>query len=85
MGALGALEDNGDFPIVYLHRHAGGDWGDQTDNDRAMNEAALTNGAQILSAYTLKDGQRIYVITDPVDDSGKRTHTTVMIPSEWTI
>jgi hypothetical protein len=82
-GALGALEDNGQYPIVYLHRHAGGDWGELSDHDKAMNEAAITDGSQILSKYKLPDGQHIYVITDAADKQGERTHTTVLLPEEY--
>lgn len=78
MGALGALEDNQTFPIVYLHRHASGDWGDLPDEDRRANDAALEFGDRILSRYDLPDGQKIYIITE-----WDRTATTILLRSEY--
>jgi hypothetical protein len=80
-GALGALEDNGTFPIVYLRRHAAGDWGDLGAEDKKLNDAAIQpdpdDCSRILSMYRLPDGQRIYVITE-----WDRSVTTIMLCSE---
>jgi hypothetical protein len=82
-GALEALEDNHTFPIIYLHRHAAGDWGTLTAHDTAANEQALEDGSRILSCYHLPDRQRIWIITDAVDDDGVRASTCIMLPSEY--
>jgi hypothetical protein len=81
-GALAALEDNGEHPISYIARHQSGDWGDLSAGDKARNEAALIPDAdgecdRILSAYNLKDNQRIWIITE-----WDRSVTTVLLPSE---
>jgi hypothetical protein len=80
--ALGALEDNHSFPIVYLKRHESGDWGDLSDADKQRNEDAIQpdpeDCTRILSAYSLADGQRIWVITE-----WDRSITTILLPSEY--
>jgi len=61
-GALGALEDNKTFPIIFLKRHESGDCGDLGAEDKAMNEAAIQPDPEdcdrILSMYILPDGQK---------------------------
>jgi hypothetical protein len=83
-GALEALEENYTFPIIYLARHQSGDWGCLTADDKAMNDAALTDESRILSAYVLPDGTtKIWVITEAVGDDGKRESTCILLPSEY--
>jgi hypothetical protein len=86
-GALEALENHGSFPIVYLRRHAAGDWGILSADDTAANEAALLDGSRILSCYHLGDGlpgsQRIWIITEAQDDDGVRASTCILLPSEY--
>jgi hypothetical protein len=83
-GALAALMDNELSPIVFLARHVRGDWGDLSENDRAANERALIPDPEsgecdrLLSAYTLPDGSKIWVITE-----WDRSLTTVLLPSEY--
>jgi hypothetical protein len=82
-GALGALEDNNQHAIVFISRHQSGDWGDLDADDKARNEAALIPNAdgecdRIFSAYHLKDGQKIYVITE-----WDRSRTTIMRWDEY--
>jgi hypothetical protein len=62
-GSLAALAAVGETPLPYITRHAVGDWGDLDDDDRRMNDLAAKLDERILSAYTLTDGTRIYVIT----------------------
>jgi len=69
-GALEALAACGMDPLHLLRRHAAGDWGDLDETDKAANTEALTSGARIMSAYTLSDGQKLWVITDAeIDDN----------------
>lgn len=83
-GAMGALEDNQTFPIVYLKRHESGDWGDLDDHDRQLNDRALIDDSRILSAYKLADGQKIWIITEAVnDEDGSRFSTTILLPCEY--
>jgi hypothetical protein len=77
-GAAAALNDVGDHPFVYLQRHAHGDWGELDADDVAENELSLVNGLRLLSAYTLKDGTRIWIITE-----ADRSVTTILLPSEY--
>ena len=65
-------------PWTLINRHVQGDWGDLDDHDRQENERALTDGSRLLSAYTLKDGTQIWVITE-VD----RCATTLLLPEEY--
>ncbi len=83
-GALTALEENSVSPDDLLDRHIGGDWGDLCDEDKMANVMAIQNGSRILSAYTLPDATKIWIITDAViDDKGGRYATTLLLPSEY--
>ena len=82
-GALDALAEAGLPPTVLLRRHQTGDWGELDDHDKLANARALVDGSRILSAYHLKTGTRIWVITDAADDIGHRASTTVLLPSEY--
>jgi hypothetical protein len=77
-GALEALEATGQHPLSFLTRHARGDWGELDQEDRAENEYSLTHGLRLLSAYTLTDGTRIWIITE-----ADRSATTILLPSEY--
>ncbi len=48
-----------------------------------FGEQALVSGARILAAYMLSDGIKIWIITEAEDDEGERSHTTVLLPSEY--
>jgi hypothetical protein len=77
-GAAAALQQAGEHPLTYLRRHAHGDWGELDADDSAENEFSLVNGFRLLSAYTLKDGTRIWIITE-----ADRSATTLLLPSEY--
>ena len=77
-GAAAALHEAGEHPFVYLQRHAHGDWGELDAEDVAENELSLVQGFRLLSAYTLKDGTRIWIITE-----ADRSVTTILLPSEY--
>lgn len=76
-GALDALAALGIEPDTLLERHASGDWGDLTEDDRQVNERALIVGDRLLSRYLLPDGT-IYVITERA-----REYTTILLPEEY--
>jgi hypothetical protein len=59
------------------------DWGDLCDEDRQANDLALIDGSRILSAYRTSLGEKIWVITEAVDDAGNRAATTVLLPGEY--
>jgi hypothetical protein len=82
-GALEVIRDAGQNPHEFLARHVSGDWGDLDAEDRSLNDAALTDGSRILSAYTTTNGERLWVITEAADDNGQRSPTTILLPSEY--
>ena len=77
-GALTALEDAGQNPVEFLHRHVTGDWGNLDEHDRNENELALREGFRLLSAYQTNKGVRIWVITE-----WDRSVTTILLPEEY--
>lgn len=82
-GALRALVENGEGPALYLERHQTGDWGALETEDRNANERSLVDGSRILSSYILPDKRKVWVITEAVDDDGRRPYTTVLLPEEY--
>ena len=77
-GALEALEEAGQLPQEFLHRHVVGDWGDLDAHDRQANERAVHGGDRIFSAYHTKAGTKVWVITEY-----DRSVTTLLLPSEY--
>lgn len=77
-GAFAALETAGHRPLEFLKRHVQGDWGELDPEDVEENELSLINGLRLLSAYTLKDGTRIWIITE-----ADRSVTTILLPEEY--
>jgi hypothetical protein len=77
-GALMALEEAGQLPQEFLHRHAAGEWGDLDEHDRRANDQALRGGGRLLSAYITKNGTKIWIITE-----WDRSVTTILLPSEY--
>lgn len=77
-GALDALsaaeQDGNDF----LARHARGDWGEVDAEDKATNDEAVKEGQRLLSAYSLKGGQKLWIITE-----WDRSVTTLLLPDEY--
>ena len=77
-GALRALSDAGQTPWEFICRHAVGDWGELDAHDRQENERSLQGGCRLLSAYALRDGTRVWVITE-----ADRSSTTLLLPEEY--
>jgi hypothetical protein len=77
-GALAAFEASGEEPLTFLHRHLSGDWGDLSAGDKQENELSVREGFRILSAYTLSDGTKIWIITE-----ADRSATTFLLPEEY--
>jgi hypothetical protein len=77
-GALGALAVNQQTSSIFLRRHWRGDWGEVDAHDRQENDLSLAEGYRLLSVYTLKDGTRIWVITE-----ADRSATTILLPEEY--
>jgi hypothetical protein len=59
-------------------RHACGDWGELDAEDRDANDRAVAEGCRTMSAYTLSDGTRIWIITE-----ADRSVTTLLLPDEY--
>jgi hypothetical protein len=77
-GALEALEESGETSHPYLQRHASKDWGEVCSEDREENELALREDFRLFSVYRLKDGTRLWIITE-----ADRSATTILLPSEY--
>lgn len=77
-GALQALGETDITAIELLRRHACGDWGDLCEEDREANAEALKEGLRILSVYRLRDGAKIWIITE-----ADRSVTTLLLPEEY--
>lgn len=82
-GASEAFEKNGQTPMEFLRQHLAGDWGDLCEEDRQANDQALIDGSRLLSAYKLKDGTKIWAITEAVGENSHREATTFLLPSEY--
>ena len=61
-----------------LVRHAGGDFGDVSEEDWAHNEEALVTGDRILSSYCDSNGVKFWIITE-----WDRSATTILLPEEY--
>ena len=77
-GALAALEEAADNPALFLRRHVTGDWGEVDEHDRHENEFSVEHGFRLLSAYTLSNGIKLWIITE-----ADRSATTLLLPSEY--
>ena len=83
-GAQEAMAATGESPWAFLFaRHLRCDWGIVDAEDAALNDESLKDGSRLLSAYLLKDGTKIWVITEAADDNGKREATTILLPEEY--
>ena len=61
-----------------LRRHATGDWGDLSPEDRQENDLSAKEGFRILSAYTDSSGTKFWIITE-----ADRSATTVLLPEDY--
>jgi hypothetical protein len=82
-GALQALEASGQSPGFFLAKHQAGDWGEVNDEDKRANDQALIDGSRLLSAYRTLLGIKIWIITEAADDDGRRSSSTILLPSEY--
>ncbi len=77
-GALQALLETGESPLIFLARHAAGDWGDLEAEDLQANEDALRHGSRLLSAYHTANDTKLWIITE-----ADRSVTTLLLPEEY--
>jgi hypothetical protein len=61
-----------------LGRHAQGDWGDCTEDDRNENELSLDAGLRLFSVYKDRFQTKFWIITE-----ADRSVTSVLLPSEY--
>ena len=64
--------------ISCLVRHAGGDFGDVSEEDKAYNEEALEDEGRIMSAYHDRNDVKFWIITE-----WDRLATTILLPHEY--
>jgi hypothetical protein len=77
-GAIDALAKASQSGAGLIDRHRRGDWGEVDSGDWALNDQALKDGDRVLSAYRLRDGTKIWIITE-----SDRSVTTLLLPDEY--
>lgn len=77
-GSQDAFVEANQSPLEVLKRHLSGDWGNVPPEDARENERSVGEGYRILSSYTLRDGTKVWVITE-----ADRSVTTILLPSEY--
>jgi len=67
-----------------LDRHAAGDWGEISEDDRAANdEAARTGDGRLFSSYATIEHGTLWIITNDIRGEGEGPITTVMFPEDY--
>lgn len=82
-GALEALARAGQEPLLFLEKHARGDWGDVDAEDAQANEQSVQDGSRILSSYHTIKGEKLWIITEAEGDDGRRASTCILLPEEY--
>ncbi|HEV8353192.1 MAG TPA: hypothetical protein VGR24_03225 [bacterium] len=77
-GALNAFAATGENPINFIVRHMNLDPGSLGADDQLQNIRAVREGTRVFSAYELRDGTRIWIITE-----ADRSTTTILLPKEY--
>ena len=77
-GVLEEFKASGDDPLAFLIRHWCGDWGEVNAEDALANDLSLIRGERLLSAYTMSNGTRLWIITE-----WDRSYTTILLPEEY--
>ncbi len=81
---LQAFEESNEQPWTYLSQHLMARWSDELcDEDKAANDRAIEDCSRILSAFILKSGTRIWIITEAADENGNRAATTLLLAEEY--
>jgi hypothetical protein len=67
-----------------LDRHATGDWGEISEDDRGANdEAARSGDGRLFSSYATAEYGTFWIITDDIRGEGEGPVTTVMFPEDY--
>ena len=77
-GVRTAFDATGQNPIMFVIKHVRGEWGELDTEDVQENEFSLQHNLRLLSAYTLSDGTRFWIITE-----ADRSVTTLLLPNEY--
>ena len=77
VAALRTLGEYSVGPLSLIARHAAGDWGEVSGDDKALNDQALLSQERLVSAY-LVGGTKFYVITE-----ADRSATTILLEEEY--
>lgn len=77
-GAEQALAESGQGHLLFLARHAGGDWGSVSRGDAEENDVSVQKGYRIFSVYHTAKGVKLWVITE-----ADRSTTTILLPEEY--
>ncbi len=77
-GALNAFAATGENPMSYIVRHMNLDPGSLGVEDQLQNLRAVRESTRVFSAYELRDGTRIWIITE-----ADRSATTILLPEEY--
>ncbi len=75
--ALDAIHEAKEEMDDLLTRHITGDWGDVSKEESELNNLAIAEGQEILSAYYLPTGIEVWIVTD-----AERTFTTLQLPDD---
>ena len=81
-GALALLGKHSVDPLHLVLWHQQGQWGDLDQDVVAANNRALKDGGRIFTSY-INGGEKVWVITEAVDEDGSRSSTTILLPSEY--
>ena len=67
-----------------LDRHAAGDWGEISEDDKTGNvEAARSGDRRLFSSYSTAEHGQLWVITDDIRGEGEGPITTVLFPDDY--
>jgi hypothetical protein len=67
-----------------LDRHAAGDWGEISEDDKAANdEAARSGDGRLFSSYATAEHGTLWIITNDIRGEGEGPITTVMFPEDY--
>ena len=77
-GVLEEFKVSGDDPLAFLIRHWTGDWGEVNAEDALANDLPLIRGMRLLSAYTMSNGTKFWIITE-----ADRSSSCFLLPSEY--
>lgn len=77
-GVLSVLQQAQHVASEFLQRHAHGDWGEISEDDRVLNDRAVRHGERVISIYQTRTQRRIWIITE-----ADRSSTTLLLPEEY--